>query len=53
MATAAQVRGCLGISPSAYEDALDVFGQERAAIVVACISQCAQKINSAGDYLGP
>ncbi|PSH63374.1 replication initiation protein RepC [Phyllobacterium brassicacearum] len=51
MATAAQVRGYLGISPSAYEDALDVFGQENTAIVIACILQRAQNINSAGGYL--
>jgi len=51
MATAAQVRGYLGISPSAYEAALDVFGQENTAIVIACILQRAQNINSAGGYL--
>ncbi len=51
MQTAAQVRGYLGISPSAYEDALDVLGQENTAIVIACILQRAQSINSAGGYL--
>ncbi|SDO86958.1 replication initiation protein RepC [Phyllobacterium sp. YR620] len=51
MATAAQVRGYLGISPSAYADALDALGQERAAIVIACILQRAEQINSAGGYL--
>jgi replication initiation protein RepC len=51
MATAAQVRGYLGISPSAYADALDVLGQENAAVVIACILQRAQHINSAGGYL--
>ncbi len=51
MATAAQVRGFLGVSPSAYADALDVLGQENTAIVIACILQCAQHINSAGGYL--
>lgn len=51
MATAAQVRGYLGISLSAYEEALDVFGQEHTAIVIACILQRAQSINSAGGYL--
>lgn len=39
MITAAQVRGYLGISQSAYEDALDVMGQENTATVVACILQ--------------
>ncbi|WP_027229653.1 plasmid replication protein RepC [Phyllobacterium sp. UNC302MFCol5.2] len=51
IATAAQVRGYLGISPSAYEEALDVFGQENTAIVIACILERAQAINSAGGYL--
>ena len=51
MMVAAQVRGYLGISPSAYEDACHVMGQECAAIVVACILQRAQHIDSAGGYL--
>lgn len=51
MATAAQVRGYLGVSPSAYADALDVFGPETTAIVIACILQRANHINSAGGYL--
>lgn len=51
MATAAQVRGYLGVSPSAYEDACHVMGPETAAIVIACILQRAQHINSAGGYL--
>jgi replication initiation protein RepC len=51
MATAAQVRGYLGVSPSAYADALDVLGQENTAVVIACILQRAQHINSAGGYL--
>ncbi|MBN9222525.1 MAG: replication initiation protein RepC [Mesorhizobium sp.] len=51
MITAAQVRGYLGISPSAYEEACHVMGQEVAAIVIACILQRAQHINSAGGYL--
>ncbi|GLR45562.1 replication initiation protein [Mesorhizobium amorphae] len=51
MMTAAQVRGYLGVSPSAYEEACHVMGQEIAAIVIACILQRAQHINSAGGYL--
>jgi replication initiation protein RepC len=51
MAVAAQVRGYLGISPSAYADALEALGQESTAIVIACILQRAQDINSAGGYL--
>lgn len=51
MATAAQVRGFLGISPSAYEEALDVLGQENTAVVISCILQRTNHINSAGGYL--
>lgn len=51
MATAAQVRGYLGVSPSAYEDAQDVLGQENTAVVIACILQRANYIQSAGGYL--
>lgn len=51
MTTAAQVRGYLGVSPSAYEEACHVMGQEVAAIVISCILQRAEHINSAGGYL--
>ncbi len=51
MHTAAQVRGYLGVSPSAYEDACHVMGPETAAVVIACILQRVQHINSAGGYL--
>ncbi|WP_027154879.1 plasmid replication protein RepC [Mesorhizobium sp. WSM2561] len=51
MITAAQVRGYLGVSPSAYEEACHTMGQETAAVVIACILQRAQHINSAGGYL--
>ncbi|TIU94586.1 MAG: replication initiation protein RepC, partial [Mesorhizobium sp.] len=51
MITAAQVRGYLGVSPSAYEEACHVMGQEIAAVVIACILQRAQHIDSAGGYL--
>jgi Replication protein C C-terminal region len=34
-----------------YESALDVFGQKNAAIVIACVLQRAQNINSAGGNL--
>lgn len=51
MATAAQVRAFLGVSPSAYADALDELGQESAAVVIACILQRAHHISSAGGYL--
>jgi replication initiation protein RepC len=49
--TASQIKGYLNISPSAYEDALNVLGPENTAIVIACILQRAQTINSAGGYL--
>lgn len=51
MSAAVVVRSMLGVSPSAYEEACDVLGQESAAIVVACILERAQQINSAGGYL--
>jgi replication initiation protein RepC len=51
MGTAAQVRGYLGISPSAFEDAPDDLGQESTPIVIACMLQCPETINSAGGYL--
>lgn len=51
MRTTAQVRGMLGISPSAYEEALDALGQENTSIILACILQRSQHISSAGGYL--
>jgi len=51
MATAAQVRAFLGISPSAYTDALAILGQENTAVVIACILQRSEQIQSAGGYL--
>ena len=51
MAAAVTARPVFGVSPSAYQDACEVLGQERAAIVIACILQRAEHINSAGGYL--
>lgn len=51
MGAAIVVRSMLGVSPSAYEEACAVLGQENAAIAVACILQRAGQINSAGGYL--
>jgi replication initiation protein RepC len=51
MAAAVLARSILGVSPSAYQDACEVLGQERAAIIVACILQRTEHINSAGGYL--
>jgi replication initiation protein RepC len=51
MGAAVLARSILGVSPSAYLDACEVLGQERAAIIVACILQRTEHINSAGGYL--
>ena len=51
LATLALIRPMLGISPSAWEEARDVMGEKRAAIVVAAILQRGEAINSAGGYL--
>ncbi|HUZ90643.1 MAG TPA: plasmid replication protein RepC [Methylocella sp.] len=51
MATAASVRPWLGISPSAWEEAIETFGPEDAAVVLAAILQRSSLINSAGGYL--
>ena len=51
MATAALVCPWLGISPSAWEEAIEAFGPEDAAVVLAAILQRSSLINSAGGYL--
>ncbi|PRD42449.1 replication initiation protein RepC [Phyllobacterium phragmitis] len=51
MITATQVKEYLGISPSAYRDALQAHGQENVAVIIACILQRARHIGSAGGYL--
>lgn len=51
MGAAVVVRSMLGVSPSAYEEACDILGQENAAIAIACILERAEHINSAGGYL--
>jgi replication initiation protein RepC len=51
MGAAVTARSVFGVSPSAYQEACEVLGQERAAIVIACILQRAEHINSAGGYL--
>lgn len=51
MGTAVLVRSVLGISPSAYQDACDVMGQEGAATAIACILERGGNINSPGGYL--
>jgi replication initiation protein RepC len=51
IATAGVVRGALGISPSAWEEAREAMGDADAAITVAAILQRATEITSAGGYL--
>ena len=51
IATAGLVRSVLGISPSAWEEAQSVLGEEGAAVVVAAILQKGEDIKSAGGYL--
>jgi replication initiation protein RepC len=51
MAAAVIVRGTLGVSPNAYQQACDVMGPENAATVMACILERGGHINSAGAYL--
>ena len=51
LAAAAVVRGMLGISPSAWEQAQSVMGEIPAAIVIACLLQRSATISSAGGYL--
>ena len=45
------VRSVLGVSPSAWEDACSILGEEDAAVVVAAILQRAEAIKSPGGYL--
>jgi replication initiation protein RepC len=51
VATAGLVRSVLGISPSAWEDACGILGEQDAAVVVAAILQRAEAIKSPGGYL--
>ena len=51
VATAALVRSMLRVSPSAWEEAVDVMGERQAATVVAAILQRGEAIVSAGGYL--
>lgn len=49
--TAHFVRGMMGISPSGYQEACSAMGEQRAAVVTACILQRIGEINSPGGYL--
>ena len=45
------VRGMLGVSPSAWEDACETFGDEDASTIIAAILQRGDAIKSPGGYL--
>lgn len=51
LATANLVRGALGVSPDAWQQACEAMGAVDAAICVAAILQRAEAINSPGGYL--
>jgi replication initiation protein RepC len=51
MSAAVVVRSMLGVSAAAYQDACATMGPENAAVVIACILERANFINSAGGYL--
>lgn len=51
LAAAEAARPMLGVSPSAWKDALEVLGDQQAAITLAAIYQRAEQINNAGGYL--
>jgi replication initiation protein RepC len=51
IATAGVVRSSLGVSPSAWEDAVDAMGEADAAVTIAAILQRSAEINSPGGYL--
>ncbi len=51
MVAAGYVRGMMGISPSAWQEAQELMGPETAAVTVACILQRFSDINSPGGYL--
>ena len=51
MSAAALVRPMLGISPSAWDDAVGAMGEEQAAVLVAAILQKGEAVRSPGGYL--
>lgn len=51
IAVTTQIRGYLGISLSAYQQAVSALGQQNAAIIIACMLQRLDQIQSAGGYL--
>lgn len=50
-ATADLVRSMLGISPSAWREALEILGEPAAVTVIAAILERAEEIRSPGGYL--
>jgi replication initiation protein RepC len=50
-AAAELARPYMGISPSAWQEAVEVMGPDKAAVTVAAILQRADQINSKGGYL--
>jgi replication initiation protein RepC len=51
LAAAETARPMLGISPSAWKEAIEVLGEQQAAITLAAIYQRNAQINNAGGYL--
>ncbi|WP_398471581.1 plasmid replication protein RepC [Tardiphaga sp.] len=51
VATASLVRSALGISPSAWEEAVEAMGEGDASITIAAILQRSDEIKSPGGYL--
>ncbi|CAG0981675.1 hypothetical protein RHIZO_01771 [Rhizobiaceae bacterium] len=51
VAAADAARPAMGISPSAWQDAVEVMGAEKAAIATAAILERSDQINSRGGYL--
>ena len=51
LAAAEAARPMLGVSPSAWKEALEVLGEQQAAITLAAIYERSAQINNAGGYL--
>jgi replication initiation protein RepC len=51
VATAQNVRGWLGVSQSAWDEACDVLGVEDASVVICAVLQRGDAIKSAGGYV--
>jgi replication initiation protein RepC len=51
VAAAGVVRSALGVSPSAWDEAVEAMGEADAAVTIAAILQRSTEINNAGGYL--